>query len=143
MVFKDKGATNMQLVIDKMRNENFSDNVDLIIINVVSMMSAEFLVVPDSILRLLYDESKPFGGKYTILSEDSLQMASIFGTLLCSALYLTTNSDITEARNLFSLFKVFHINDKVRAICEKQKRSLEKFQTFPNFYPSTNLWTRA
>ena len=70
-------------------------------------------------------------------------MASTFGTPLCSALYLTTNSSKTEARNLFSLFKVFHINDQVRAICEKQKRCLEKFRTLPNFYLSTNHWTSA
>ena len=143
MVFKYKGESNMQSVIGKMRKENFSDNVDLIIIDEVSMMSAEFLVLLDSRLRLLYDERKPFGGKNVILSGDYLQMACTFGTPLCSALYLTTNSDKTEARNLFSLFKVFHVNDQVRATCEKQKRCLEKFRTLPNFYPSTKYWTRA
>ena len=91
----------MQIVTSRPRRENFSYNVDLILIDEVSTTCAEYLVLLDSRLRLLCDESKPFGGKHMLLSGDYLQMASTFGTPMCSALYLITNSEKTEARNLF------------------------------------------
>ena len=132
----------MQIVTSRPRRENFSYNVDLILIDEVSTTCAEYLVLLDSRLRLLCHESKPFRGKNVLLSGDYLQMASTFGTPMCSAPCLTISSEKTEARNLFSLFKVFYINDQVRAICNKQKRCLEKFRKLPKFYLSTDHWTK-
>ena len=130
---KDNDLKSDNAIVSILRKANFSDDVDLIIVDEVSMISAEYLVLLDSRLRLLYDSSLPFGGKHVLLSRDYLQMLSTFGTPLCTSLYLTTDTNKTNARQLFSLFSVFHINDQVRATCEKQKRCLEKFRKLPNF----------
>ena len=139
---KDNDSKSDNAIASILRKANFSDDVDLIIVDEVSMISAEYLVLLDSRLRLLYDSSLPFGGKHVLLSRDYLQMPSTFGTHLCTSLYLTTDTNKTNTRQLFSLFSVFHINDQVRATCEKQKRCLEKFRKLPNFYPSSTEWRK-
>ena len=85
--------------------------MDFIIIDEVSMIGAEYLILLDSRLKLIYDANNSFREKYMLLSKDYLQMVSIFGMLLYYAIYLTTTNNKTSTQNLFSTFKVFHIND--------------------------------
>ena len=138
----DKKCAKEETVANLLRKNNFNDKVSLVVIDEVSMISAEFLVLLDERLRLVYNGDKIFGGIHIVLSGDYLQMPTSFGTALCHALYLTTTSEKAKARSLFSAFKVFHINDQVRAICEKQKRCLEKFRQLPDFCPSGKTWTK-
>ena len=65
----------------------------------------------------------------------------MLGSQLCKSLYVPVTTDTVQARNLFSMFKIFHINDQVRSDCEIQKRCLKQFRRLPKFYPSKSTWT--
>ena len=89
----------------------------LIIIDEVSMISTEYLVLLDSRLRLIYDSNKLFGRKYMLLSGDFLQIESMFGSQLCKSLYVLVTTNTAQARDLFSVLNFFYINDQVRSDC--------------------------
>ena len=65
--------------------------------------------------------------KNIALSKDCLQIASTFRALLHSTLHLVMNSGKTQARILFSLQKVFCINNQVRELLKKLRKLLKFF----------------
>ena len=57
-------------IVANLRKYSLKDNVDLLVIDEISMTSAEFLVLLDSRLRFIYDSSNLFGRKHVVLSGD-------------------------------------------------------------------------
>ena len=103
------------MLVNKLRKDNFSKNARLIVIDEVWITSAEYLVLLDSRLRLIYNSNKPFGRKHMLLSSDFLQMESIIGSQLCKTLYIQVITDTVQTRDLFSMPKLLHIKDQVRS----------------------------
>ena len=68
------------MLVNKLRKDNFSKNARLIVIDEVWITSAEYLVLLDSRLRLIYNSNKPFSRKPLLLSGDFLQIESIIGS---------------------------------------------------------------
>ena len=64
----------------------FSEDVVLVVVDEMSMLSAEFLVLLDERMRRLYSARLIFGGMSILLSGDFLQMKRVFGTDLCDAI---------------------------------------------------------
>ena len=99
----------------------FTENIEIIVVDELSMLSAEFLVLMDKRLRLIYKYDQVFGGKIILLSGDYLQINVIGGTDIFSSMYNSyTNNQIME-RNLFSQFSIFDMTQQIRAKYEKQK----------------------
>ena len=61
-------------VTAQMIRDTFTSSVEFIIIDEVSMITSDFIVMMDEKLRQVYDPFKVFGGKRVILSGDFLQM---------------------------------------------------------------------
>ena len=71
-----------------------------------------------------------------LLIGDFLQIESMLSSQLCKSLYILVTTNTAQARDLFSILKIFHINDQVRSNYKIQKRCLNQFRRLPNFYPS-------
>ena len=67
---KDRNNTKEGAIASRLRKDSLRDNVDLIVINEVLMISARYLVLLNSRLRLICNDSKIFRGKYILLSSD-------------------------------------------------------------------------
>ena len=113
----------------------FTDDILIIVVGEVLMLSSEYFALMDKRLRLIYKHSEPFGGKSILLSGDFMQMKCIGGKYLCSSMYNAQTSDQIMARNLFSQFTIFNMTHQIRTKCKKQKDCLDDFRILPNNYP--------
>ncbi|GMF56860.1 unnamed protein product [Phytophthora fragariaefolia] len=153
--------------LEKMR-EQFDDSVGLVLVDEISMFSAEFLVLLDRRLRALYDPNQMFGGisislvryittkfskcntltlymYYPLLQVgDFLKLIVLMGTPICKAMYENSNNEtIIQARILFSSFKVFFLEQQQRArSCNRQQQNVHHCQELPTQYPRGQRWTK-
>ena len=126
--------------VDDMR-KYFTEDILIIVVDEVSMLSSENFALMDKRLRLIYKPSEPFGGKSIFLSGDFMQMKCIGGKSLCSSMYNAQTSDQIMAKNLFSQFNIFNMTQQIRTKCKKQQDCLEDFRTLPKTYPKGTQWT--
>ncbi|EEY61259.1 uncharacterized protein PITG_01520 [Phytophthora infestans T30-4] len=117
----------------------FTDRVGVVVVDEVSMFSAEFLVLLDHRLRTVYKNNIVFGGRSIILLD------VIAGVPLCKVLYMNTRSDVLlSARALFRQFKVFFLHTQHRAAtCQLQLANLAACRALPRFIPSGQRWTES
>ncbi len=73
----------------------------MIVVDEVSMLSAQFLVLLDTRLRSMYNSDLTFGGISTLLIGDFIQLPVTTGRDLWSVMYGTVSGNIGTARNLF------------------------------------------
>ena len=118
---------------EQMKNV-FTENVELIIVDEVSMIPSDFIVMMDRKLRQVYDSSMMFGEEHILLSGDFLQMKPI-GTSICKSLCLCMSNTDVNCRSLISSFKVFHIEQQVRSKCKSHMKCLKQFRTLPKNIP--------
>ena len=107
MCINKKNSIKENYLVNKLRKDNFSKNARFIVIDEVSMISAKYLVLLDSRLRLIYDSYKPFGRKHMLLSGDFFQIEFMFGSQLCRSLYVPVTTDTVQARDLFLYIQNF------------------------------------
>ena len=105
------------------------------------MLSIENLVLLDERLRTIYNSNLEFRGKSIILCSDFLQMPCIGGTPICKAMYIPSNSTQVTGKYLFSKFRIFQMNQQVRAKCDIQKKLLADFRKLPTNYPTGKKWS--
>ena len=86
----------------------FTLNVELTIVDEVSMIPSHFVVMMDEKLRQIYDHTKIIGRKDMLLSGDFLQMKP-FGTVIYNSLYVVVTTRDVNCRRLTSEFEVFRI----------------------------------
>ncbi|KAF4047435.1 PIF1-like helicase [Phytophthora infestans] len=141
-VFRREGVSRNDLELLRL---TFTDRVGVVVVDEVSMFSAEFLVLLDHRLRTVYKNNIVFGGRSIILVGDFLQLDVIAGVPLCKVLYMNTRSDVLlSARALFRQFKVFFLHTQHRAAtCQLQLANLAACRALPRFIPSGQRWTES
>ena len=108
----------------------------LVVVDEMSMLSAEFLALLDKRMRQLYNADQTYGDMSILLSGDFLQMKCVFGTDLCDALYSPFQPTQQRAKALFTEFSIFQMTAQVRAHCKLQQECLEDFRATPKHYPT-------
>ncbi len=78
----------------------------LVVVDEVSMLSAQFLVLLDTRLRSIYKHDQTFGGISILLIGDVIQLPVTTGRDLWSVMYGTVSGNDGTARNLFQKFQV-------------------------------------
>ncbi len=78
----------------------------MIVVDEVSMLSAQFLVLLDRRLQSMYKPDQTFGGISILLIGDSIQLHVTTGHDLWSVMYGTVSDNDSTARNLFQQLHV-------------------------------------
>ncbi len=73
----------------------------MIVVDEVSMLSAQLLVLLDTRLRPMYKHDQTFGGISILLIGDFIQLPMTTGRDLWSVMYGTVSGNDGTARNLF------------------------------------------
>jgi hypothetical protein len=78
----------------------------MVVVDEVSMLSAQFLVLLDTRLRSMYKHDQTFGGISVLLIGDFIQLPVTTGRDLWSVMYRTVSGNDETARELFQQFCV-------------------------------------
>ena len=120
------------------------NSLRLVIIDEVSMLPADFLVLLDERLRTMYQAHLPFGGISILLVGDFLQLPVTSGHDLYRVMYSGISSQDLKARALFERFRVYNMKEQMRAgKCADHCRRLDAFRALPKKYPTGCRWTEA
>jgi hypothetical protein len=92
--------------IDKIFRSLGGNRLTMIVVDGVSMLSAQFLVLLDTRLQSMYKPNQTFGGKSILLIGDFIQLPVTTGRDLWSVRYGTVSGNDGTARNLFQQFCV-------------------------------------
>jgi hypothetical protein len=129
--------------IDAMKEELGGDKLKLVVVDEVSMLEARFLILLDTRLKAMYEPDKMFGGIPVLLLGDFLQLKTIVGTALYKLMYGHIKTEETQAKALFSQFKVVDLKQQLRAASDPHHQELlEAFRALPNHYPGKGpMWS--
>ena len=155
--FLDKGKTfhslfraftvdlNASGIIDDIKRELGGDALKLVVVDEVSMLKSEYLLLLHKRLASMYDPNKPFGGISVILLGDFLQLPTVAGTPLYKTMYGNVKPGDAQVRALFQQFHVIEMQQQLRAgQCEIQQRRLLSFRALPSSYPKFgSRWGKA
>jgi hypothetical protein len=131
-------------VINDIATDLHGNKLKAVMIDEVSMFTAEFLVLLNDRLRSIYDPMKPFGGISIILSGDFIQLPATGGTDLWAVMYGHVKGELATARELFSRFFVLNMTQQMRAAnCADHCRRLTAYRVLPKSYPKGDRWTAA
>ena len=78
----------------------------MVVVDEVSMLSTQFLVLLDTRLRSMYKSDQTFGGISVLLIGDFIQLPVTTGRDLWSVMYGTVSGNDGTARELFQQFCV-------------------------------------
>jgi hypothetical protein len=78
----------------------------MVVVDEVSMLSAQFLVLLDTRLQSIYNSYQTFGGISILLIGDFIQLPVTTGRDLWSVMYGTVSGNNGTAHNLFQQFCV-------------------------------------
>ncbi len=78
----------------------------MVVVDEVSMLSTQFLVLLDTRLGSMYNSDQTFGGISILLIGDFIQLSVTTGCDLWSVMYGTVSGNDGNARNLFQQFRV-------------------------------------
>ena len=131
--------------IDKMKEQLGGDKLRLVVVDEVSMLEAQFLILLDHRLKAMYNPTKMFGGIQVLLLGDFLQLPSVAGTPLFRAMYSHLKTDESPARALFANFKVVSLQQQMRAAKDPQHQELLlDCRALPDKYPDPGAtWSAA
>ncbi len=92
--------------IDEIFKSLGGNQLKMVMVDEVSMLSAQFLVLLDTRLRSMYKPDQTFGGISILLRGDFIQLPVTTGRDLWSVMYGTVSGNDGTARNLFQQFCV-------------------------------------
>jgi hypothetical protein len=114
----------------------------MVVVDEVSMLSAQFLVILDTRLRSMYKPDQTFGGISILMIDDFIQLPVTTGCDLWSVMYGTVSENDGTARNLFQQFCVKELTVNMRSSeCKIHMQRVAGFHTLPQVYPSGQKWT--
>ena len=120
----------------------FTKDVVVVVVDEVSMFSAQNLSLLDQRLRQLYDPSRVFGGISILLVGDFLQLRVIGGVDLYKVMYVARDAVEVHAQDLFRRFRVFEMHTLIRAQgCALHQQRLCAFRSLPDFHPTGARWS--
>ncbi len=92
--------------VDEIFKSLGGNHLKMVVVDEVSMLSAQFLVLLDTKLQSMYNPDQPFGGTSILLIGDFIQLPVTTGHVLWSFMYGTVSGNNCTARNLFQQFCV-------------------------------------
>jgi hypothetical protein len=114
----------------------------MVMVDEVSMLSAQFLVLLDTRLGSMYKHDQTFGGISILLICDFIQLPVTTGCDLWSVMYGTVSGNDGTARNLFQQFCMKELTVNMQSYeCQIHMRRVAGFRTLPQMYPSGQKWT--
>ena len=123
--------------IDDMFKAIGGNQLKIVVIDEVSMLSTQFLVLLDSRLRAMYNPEQPFGGISIMLLGNFIQLPVVTGRDLWSIMYGNVNGDDATAQNLFQQFHIHELKTNMRAAeCKTHTQRIQAFHALPPKYPS-------
>ncbi len=135
----DLSASN---AIDEIRTALGGNRLNIVVVDEVSMLSTQFLVLLDSRLRAMYNPEKLFGGISILLNGDFVQLPVTSGCDLWSVMYGSVTGSDAAARNLFQLFCIHELTTNMRATdCITHTRCVASFCKLPPKYLFGQKWT--
>ena len=118
------------------------NQLKLVVVDEVSMLSTQFLVLLDTRLQSMYKHDQSFGGISVLLIGDFIQLPVTTGRDLWSIMYGTVSGNDGTARELFQQFCVFKLTQNIRSSeCMTHTRRVAGFRTLPQVYPLGQKWT--
>jgi hypothetical protein len=104
----------------------------MVMVDEVSMLSTEFLVLLDTRLQLMYDSDQTFGGISILLIGDFIQLFVTTGHDLWSVMYGTVSGNDGNAHNLFQQFCVKELTVNIQSSgCKIHMQRVADFRTLP------------
>jgi hypothetical protein len=114
----------------------------MVVVDEVSMLSTQFLVLLDTRLRSMYKHDQSFGGIYILLIGEFIQLPVTTGHDLWSVMYGTVSGNDGTARELFQQFRVMELTQNIRSSeCMIHTPRVAGFHTLPQVYPLGPKWT--
>jgi hypothetical protein len=112
------------------------------VVDEVSMLCTQFLVLLDTRLRSMYNSDQTFGGISILLIGDFIQLPVTAGCDLWSGMYGTVSGKDGTARDLFQQFFVKDLTVNMQSSeCKIHMQQVASFHTIPPVYPSGKKWT--
>jgi hypothetical protein len=122
--------------IDEIFKSLGGNQLKMVVVNEVSMLSTQFLVLLDPRLRSMYIHDQTFGGISVLLVGDFIQLPETTGRDLWSVMYGTVSGNDRTARELFQQFCVKELTINIRSSeCMIHTRRVAGFHTLPQVYP--------
>ncbi len=90
--------------IDEIRTALGGNKLKIVVVDELSMLSTQFLVLLDSRLQAIYKPDVPFEGISILLIGDFVQLPVTSGCDLWSVMYGNVTGNDATARNLFNCF---------------------------------------
>ncbi len=114
----------------------------MVMVDEVSMLSAQFLALLDTRLRSMYKHDQTFGGISVLLIGDFIQLPVTTGWDLWSVMYGTVSGIDGTAPELFQQFHVNELTINIRSSeCIIHTQRVAGFRTLPQVYPLGQKWT--
>ena len=119
------------------------EGIELLIIDEISMIGCRKLLKVDSLLKRVFNDTRPFGGLHVLLVGDFAQLPAIrqipiIDTMVKSTKCYIDHSDLEiQIEALFGLFKKYELRGFRRSKdCKKLKNLLKKFRDYENTGPT-------
>jgi hypothetical protein len=126
-----------QLSKDELFKSLGGNQLKMVTVDEVSMLSAQFLVILDTRPRSMYNSDQTFEGISILLIGDFIQLSATTGCDLWSVMYGTVSGKDGTARNLFQQFCVKELTINIQSSeCKIHMQRVAGFCTLPQVYPS-------
>ncbi len=123
--------------IDEIFKSLGGNQLKMVVVDEVSMLSAQFLVLLDTRLQSKYKPDQTFGGISILLIGDFIQLPATTGGDLWSVMYGTVSGNDGTARNLFQQFCMKELTINIQSTeCQIHTQRVAGFRTLPQVYPS-------
>jgi ATP-dependent DNA helicase PIF1 len=99
--------------IDEIFKSLGGNQLKLVVVDEVSMLSAQFLVMLDTRLQSMYKHDQSFGGISVLLIGDFIQLPVTMGRDLWSVMYGAVSGNHGTARELFQQFCVKELTQNI------------------------------
>ena len=117
--------------------------VELLVIDEISMIGCRKLLKVDTLLKKVFNDTRPFGGLHILLVGDFAQLPAIKQTTIINAMVNSTKthseqSDLEmQVEALFGLFTKYELRGFKRSEdCRKLRKLLRKFRDYENTEPT-------
>ncbi len=128
--------------IDEIFKSLGGNQLKMVVVDELSMLSAQFLVLLDTRLLSMYKHDQIFGGISILLISDFTQLPVTTGRDLWSVMYGSVSGNDVTARNLFQQFCVKELTVNIQSSeCKIHTQRVAGFRTVPQMYPSGQKWT--
>ncbi len=118
------------------------NQLKLAVVDKISMLSTQFLVLLDTRLQSMYKHDQLFGGISILLIGDFIQLPATTGCDLWSVMYGSVSGNDGTARELFQQFCVKELTQNIGSSeCMIHTQRVAGFCTLPQVYPLGPKWT--